>query len=73
MYIVFCMTNYNSGFYFAGAYTSYEKAVRRLKWCKRHTIDEENDSWYIVNIDRNPNIKADITDGTHLYDLMEKE
>ena len=67
------MTNYNAGFYFAGVYSSYEKADRRRKWCERHTIDKENDSWYIVEIDRNPNIKAKITDGQHLYDLLEME
>lgn len=50
MYLVFCMTNYGDGFYIGGVYRSYEKARKRLEWCEQHTIDPENDSWYLLNV-----------------------
>lgn len=49
-YLVLCLTNYSEGFYTGGVYRSYEKALRRLNWCEKHTIDPEGDSWRIVDV-----------------------
>lgn len=50
MYVVFNMTNYGQGFQFEGCYRSYDKAVKRREWCEEHTIDPDNDSWYIIEV-----------------------
>lgn len=50
-YLVFCMTNYGKGFYIGGVYQSEEEADKRLAWCEKHTIDPENDSWRIVEVE----------------------
>lgn len=50
MYLVFCITNYDNGFYIGGVYRSYDKAYKRFRWCEEHTIDPENDSWRLVSV-----------------------
>ena len=48
MYLVIAFTNYDNGYYIGGVYRNYEKAVKRLNWCEKHTFDPENDSWNIL-------------------------
>ena len=50
-YLVFCMTNYGDGFYIGGVYRSEGEANKRLEWCEKHTIDPENDSWRILEVE----------------------
>jgi len=74
MYLVFCMTNYGSGYYTAGIYRSREKAEARRQWCEDHTIDPDNDSWRLVYVEGAENKTAPITDGWgYDYDLKHKE
>lgn len=58
-YLVMCVTNYDEGYIIGGVYRNYDKAVKRLDWCERHTLNPENDSWRIVPV-RAENITASL-------------
>ena len=70
MYLVFCMTNYGSGYYIAGIYRSEEKAEARRDWCEAHTPDPTNDSWSVIYVEGAKSKTAPIVDGYyHEFDL----
>lgn len=53
MYIVYDVTTYGDGTYFAGIYQTKKEAQQRLKWILKNLDPTEDDSWRIAYVPKN--------------------